>query len=137
MIRLQIGALALILAGCGYPVVQQDGPDPQPAPEIANEAGIAISDAELAALNERAEQGDLAAIRRLANAYAINAGSDDAETIYWELQAARNGDCDLWADLMFLVTEDGGEIPDSYFQSSESLESIGEANNCPRYEPIK
>lgn len=102
------------------------------------EAHTVISDEDLKNLKEKAEKGDREALRFLVlNYYGVNYGELHRETIYWEVKAARFGDCKLWEDLMFAVVEDGLQIPQEFFQPEETLQSIGKANGCSPYVPIK
>jgi hypothetical protein len=102
---------------------------------VANEASVTLSKAELAALKQRADKGDLAAANALGNYYAVNAGLEHEDTIFWQLQAARLGDCAKWADLMFMEDHEGQPVPARFFKAGETLVSIGAASKCPPYKP--
>lgn len=132
MVRVSTVLLALLGAACG--VQPPQGAPAQPSQEVATEAHVDISDAELANLRRRAEAGDLPAIEILINFYHINHGDQDPDGIYWELQAARRGDCERWRDLMFME-ESGFAVPRSFFVERETLAGIGEAHECPPYMP--
>lgn len=129
MVRLVIALLASGLSGCT--------PAPYENAEIANEAHVEIADARLAELRQRGEQGDREAIATLVNYYWINHGGANEQTIYWQLKAARLGDCEQWADIMFMVVDDGEPVPPHLFSEGETLVSIGEASGCPAYTSVK
>jgi TPR repeat protein len=105
--------------------------------EVANEATMVLSDSERVELERAAQAGNANSAMRLADFYAINFGEDHIETIRWELQAARSGDCSMWADLNFRTQEDGQDIPAHLFTDGETLASIGLANGCGQYVPVK
>lgn len=111
--------------------------DDSKASEVANEAVIVLAESEIRALKEKAQDGDLKAAQRLANFFAVNSGINNLDSIRWQLQAARLGDCEHWADLMFLENEEDFSIPSELFLTGESLVSIGEANKCPKYRSQK
>ena len=125
-------AFSIALASCGSSS-SEVAMNEHSASEVANEAMIVISKIELQDLKERAQNGELPAAQKLANYFSINLGDEDSESIRWQLQAARLGDCEYWADLMFLQIEEKVVIPDNFFMTGETLPSIGETNNCPKY----
>lgn len=128
MLRTFTMALALLVcSACGDPAAEQRH-------EVANEAQVEISDAELADLTQRADAGDLTAIKTLINFYYVNHGDQNPDGIYWELQAARRGDCEHWRDLMFME-ESGFAVPRSFLAEGETLTAIGAAHGCPPYVP--
>lgn len=102
---------------------------------IANEAHVVLSEAELGDLRRRAESGDRAATLRLVDFYLINYGDLNEDGIYWQVHAARQGDCEQWADLMFMEIEDGHPVPARFFSPGETLRGIGETADCPPYTP--
>jgi hypothetical protein len=134
MPRLLTALITLIVLGCGgQPSGTADESDIVPM----GEAHVELSDVELADLKQIAESGDLAATNTLVDYYYINHGDLNEDGIYWELQAARRGDCERWADLMFMVVDDGDPLPARFFSEGETLQSIGEASGCPPYIPRK
>jgi hypothetical protein len=102
--------------------------------EVANEAIIIIPKSQLNDLVKRAQSGELKAARKLANYYIINLGDYNHDSIRWQLQAARLGDCEHWADLMFLEKEEHIAIPSNLFLKDETLLSIGGKSGCPKYQ---
>lgn len=136
MQRLLMALLAMTVIGCeGQPSGDASGRETEP---VANEAVIDLTDRELSDLKRRGDSGDLQAIRELVNYFSINAGDTSEDRIYWELQAARHGDCVLWNDLMFGVEDgrgvvEGFAVPERLLRDGETLKSIGEAGGCPPY----
>ena len=132
--------LAMTVIGCeGQPSGDASGQESEP---VANEAVIDLTDGELSDLKRRGDSGDLRAIRELVNYFRINADDTSEDTIYWELQAARRGDCVLWNDLMFGVEDgrgvpEGFAVPERFLREGETLKSIGEAGGCPLYSPAE
>ncbi|MGC1467909.1 MAG: hypothetical protein WA793_00875 [Sphingorhabdus sp.] len=104
--------------------------DDHDALEVANEAVVVLSDSELRDLKERAQNGELISAQKLANYFTVNSGINESESIRWQLQAARLGDCEHWADLMFLQNEEHFVIPENLFFTGETLISIGKTNKC-------
>lgn len=118
------GALLLCLVGC------EEHVRPTQESTVANEAYIERSEAALDSLKQMAQSGDRRATRELANYYRINLGDRAEEAIYWELHAARLGDCEAWADLTFMVETEDQPVPSRMFAPGETLPSIGQAQGC-------
>jgi hypothetical protein len=140
MRRLLMALMAMTVIGCeGQSSGDASGQEGEP---VANEAAIGLTDRELSDLKRRGDSGDLQAIRELVNYFRINVGDTSEDTIYWELQAARRGDCVLWNDLMFGL-EDGRGVPEGFtvperlLREGETLKSIGETVGCPPYVPAE
>lgn len=132
--------MAMTVIGCeGQPSGDASGQEGEP---VANEAAIGLTDRELSDLKRRGDSGDLQAIRELVNYFRINVGDTSEDTIYWELQAARRGDCVLWNDLMFGLEDgrgvpEGFTVPERFLREGETLKSIGETVGCPPYVPAE
>lgn len=127
--------LPMTCSGCNNmnSEVHMDDADPS---EVANEAVIVLSENEVRVLKEKAQAGDLGSAKKLANFFIINLGMDQKESLKWQLQAARLGDCEYWADLMFLENNEKFVIPRDLFLSGEDLASIGEKNKCMNYKAL-
>jgi hypothetical protein len=137
MLRALIVLLASLLSSCGLLASEDVALEQSAEDAVANEAHIELTDAELAHLTQRGDQGDREAIEQLVNYYWINRGDRNEDTIYWQLQAARVGDCDQWSDLIFMTVDETHPVPPHLFSNGETLTSIGEANGCPHYSPRK
>ena len=134
MHRSVIAIVLLFAFGCGNQPLEEAVIERDPSEPIATEAHISLSAVELARLRQSASSGDVQAMDRLINYYWVNYGDQNEEAIYWQLQAARRGNCEHWEDLMFME-EDGFPVPGRFFSEGETLRSIGESNGCPPYRP--
>lgn len=141
MVALKLPSLLTVIATMGVLACggQSDGgamKEQDPMEPIANEAIVQLSSTEIAELRRRADSGDVQAMDELANYYLVNYGDWNEDTIYWQLQLARNGSCEHWQSLMF-IEMDGFPIPNKFLKEGETLKAIGEQAGCPPYNAKK